>query len=80
MEADIKQISDQLEWHKEDISILNTKSKDDLFSIVKSIMAKERRLRKHLEREIKQLTRSINRAGMPHWPDKRKNTNIARRF
>ena len=72
LEADIKQISDQLEWHKEDISILNTKSKDDLFSIVKSIMAKERRLRKHLEREIKQLTRSIKKAGMPHWPDNKK--------
>ncbi len=65
LEADVMKMGAQVELHGEDISILNAKSKQDLFSIVKNIMAKERRLRKHLEREIKQLTRLIKKVDKP---------------
>jgi general secretion pathway protein A len=74
LEADIKRINDQLEWHQEDLSILNIQSKDNLLTIVKSVMAKERRLRKHLEREIKQLTRLVKK--MPDMPQPKGRKNV----
>jgi general secretion pathway protein A len=68
LEAGLEKIRHQIEFHQEDLTILNTSSKDDLFIAVKRIVAKERLLRRHMENEIQQLKRLLKKSGLPH-PD-----------
>jgi general secretion pathway protein A len=68
LEAELEKIRHQIEFHQEDLTILNTSSKDDLFLAVKRIVAKERLLRRQMENEIQQLKRLLKKSGLPH-PD-----------
>lgn len=66
IEETLVQIKNQLQVQMEDISILSTRSKEDLFTVVKKIVAKERRRRKQLELEIKELKQSFKKAGIAY--------------
>lgn len=64
IEEALVQIHNQMECQREDISILSSNSKGDLQTLVKKILAKERRKRRYLEDEIKHLTKSLKKAGI----------------
>lgn len=68
LETELEKIRHQLEFHQDDIAILNASSKDDLYKAAKRVVAKERLLRKHLEAEIQQLKQLLKKSGISH-PD-----------
>lgn len=66
IEEALVQIQNQMECQREDLSILSSNSKSDLQTLVKKILAKERRKRRYLEDEIKHLTKSLKKAGISY--------------
>lgn len=66
IEEALVQIHNQLEHQREDLSILSSKSKSELQTLIKNILAKERQKRRYLEDEIKHLTKSLKKAGISH--------------
>lgn len=64
IEEALVQIHNQLENQREDLSILSSSSKNDLQTLVKKILSKERRKRRYLEDEIKHLRKSLKKAGI----------------
>lgn len=66
IEEALVQIHHQLDCQREDLSILSSRSKGDLQTLIKKILAKERRKREFLEDEIKHLRESLKKAGIPY--------------
>jgi general secretion pathway protein A len=66
IEEALVQIQNQLECQREDLSILSSSSKNDLQTLVKKILAKERRKRRYMEDEIKHLRKSLKKAGITY--------------
>ncbi len=61
LEDELREIKNQLEWQQDAISQLIPRSKEDLISKAKIIIAKERRSRKILELQVKQLKQLLSR-------------------
>jgi type II secretory pathway predicted ATPase ExeA len=72
IEEELVQIHNQLDCQREDLSILSSSSKSDLQTLVKKILAKERRKRRYMEDEIKLLRKSLKKAGITHKDTVRK--------
>jgi general secretion pathway protein A len=75
VEEALVQIHNQLERQREDLSILSSSSKNDLQTLVKKILAKERRKRMYLEDEIKHLKKYLKKAGITYKDTGKKTSN-----
>jgi general secretion pathway protein A len=75
VEEALVQIHNQLERQREDLSILSSSSKSDIQTLVKKILAKERRKRMYLEDEIKHLKKYLKKAGITYKDTGKKTPN-----